>query len=273
MKRLCLRLFPSRPPETILLPALLPTRRLADLRAGLRAGLRTALRAGLLAALRAGLLAAILVQGACSSEQQGQARILLHLSLPSHALAKSGDPSPIEKTPLVLWASIDADDLASPVTGQWSGNLDQDPTLALSVEAGTERTLSVLLFALAEDRVETFRALKTGLDLVPGDQTVSLTLEPTPEWTLEAQLVPDGQAPIQAAVMEVQTRLLFPAAQVTEDQGTLTVTLDHIPVGRFFYLLVQWPDGTWSDPLTACPLWSGKEAHLARTISLADGSC
>ncbi len=215
-----------------------------------------------------------LVSTACNGRPDQPARILLRLDLPARSsLTKDAKPRPIADSPLVLWASIDAKDMASAVTGQWTGSIDQTPSLELSVDAGANRSLSVLLFSLAGDHVETYRGLQTGLTLLPGDQTISIALERAPEWTLRARLLPEGPAPSQAAVMEVQTRVLFPARPVVEDQGAWSVTMDHLPQGRFFYLLLRSEDGTWSAPLTACPLWSTKGDLVDKTISLPDGAC
>ncbi len=213
---------------------------------------------------------------ACSGPADSDtAEIRVHLVLPPQAygLTKGSAPHSIEETPLVLWAAIEGEDIATPVTDQWMGRLDEEPVLSLSVEAGSDRSLSVLLFRLTDTQVDTYRALVTNLDLVPGDQDVTVTLQQAPEWTLEADILPDESSPTHATVMEVQTKILFPAQPVTLVDGRASVTLEHLPVGRFFYLLVQDENGTWSEPLTECPLWSGKQTNLARTFSLAEGTC
>jgi len=172
-------------------------------------------------------------------------------------------------TPFIVEAAIEADDLSEPVTAVWAGSVQDDVDLSVSVPAGQNRNLSVVVFAWDGEIVSTYKAFVSGLTLESGDQSVDVDAEPSSTWTLDVALETVGSMPKAAAVEEAQLGILFPSVPVTDGR----FVIEGLPTGRFFYIVVQNEDGSWSDPLYGCPVFFGQDGSLSRVIDLDDGTC
>ncbi|MCD6500144.1 MAG: hypothetical protein J7M25_17765 [Deltaproteobacteria bacterium] len=200
-------------------------------------------------------------------EPSPPARLRLSITMPQSRFKKATQS--LVDTPLIVEAAIEADDLAEPVTACWAGAVQDDVSVSLSVPAGQNRNLSVVVFAWDGEIVSTYKAFVSGLALESGDQSVDVDAEPSATWTLNVALETVGSMPKAAAVEEAQLGILFPSVPVTDGRFVIS----GLPTGRFFYVVVQYEDGSWSDPLYGCPVFFGQDGTLSRVIDLDDDTC
>ncbi len=179
----------------------------------------------------------------------------------------------LASTPLYIQACITAEDLAEPVCGSLEGPAPEEAeayeeTLSLQVVSGDRRSLSVTLFYATVDGVRSYSHYDPDLTLDPGDQTVTVEMTASPTFTLSAAFVGEN-VPLRCSAVDVLTGVVFPPADLVEDAfGNMVLILPDLPQGRFFYLV---PEG--QSELRFCPIFSGQDGNLQKTVNIDDESC
>ncbi len=158
--------------------------------------------------------------------------------------------------------SLSGGDLERPLEVTARGLAGSDADLTLSTTSGGPRRLTVTYFFYTGEVVETWTHARSDLYLVPGDQTIEVLLRRAPEYTLEGRLLGAARPPQSLQLQELSTGLSFPPVQpVVEDDDTVTFTMPHLPVGRFFRLQVRDADGV-TVSFDDCPVFSSRPGTL-----------
>lgn len=169
--------------------------------------------------------------------------------------------------------TLEGGDLERPLEATARGLAGSDADLTLSTTSGGPRRLTVTYFFYTGEVVETWTHARSDLYLVPGDQTVEVPLRRAPEFTLEGRLQGAGQPPQSVQLQELSTGLFFPPVQPVEGEGdTVTFTMPHIPVGRFFLLQVRDADGELVS-FDDCPVFSSRPGTLSFEGDLEGPAC
>jgi len=158
--------------------------------------------------------------------------------------------------------TLSGGDLERPLEATARGLAGSDADLTLTTTSGGPRRLTVTYFFYTGEVVETWTHARSDLYLVPGDQTVQVPLRRAPEYTLEGRLLGASPPPRSLQLQELSTGLFFPPVQPVAGEGdTVTFTMAHLPVGRFFRLQVRDAEGELVS-FDECPVFSSAPGTL-----------
>ena len=214
--------------------------------------------------------------------------LLLLSSIPGCLVSPAGEESRVtlevsfEAAPAIVRQSPDSwfvqvtlsgGDLERPLQATARGLAGSDADLELTTTSGGPRRLTVTYFFYTGEVVETWTHARSDLVLVPGDQTVDVLLRRVPEYTLEGRLLGAAVPPESVQLQELSTGLFFPPVQpVAGDDDTVTFTMPHLPVGRFFRLQVRDAQGALVS-FDECPVFSSRPGILTFEGDLEGPAC